>query len=191
MTCLEGEKAKKVMEEVHSGSCGNHSGGRSLAVKSDGGSTFWVLLANDDRRLREVRTKMRKMPKACSNHSTSSRSSLLHHIALSLYALGHGYRWIPSYSKQKHFLLVLTNFSSKWVEADSYASIKDVQVESFVWKNIICRHGVSYEIVTDNGSQFISTRSAKNGRYDSTSRRLGIRSVTDKLKRSIKPFSTD
>ena len=61
-------------------------------------------------------------------------------------------------SKQKHFLLVLTDFFSKWVETDSYASIKDVQVENFVWKNIICRHGVPYEILTDNGSQFISTR---------------------------------
>lgn len=61
-------------------------------------------------------------------------------------------------SKQKRFLLVITDFFSKWVEADSYASIKDVQVENFVWKNIICRHGVAYEIVTDNGSQFISTR---------------------------------
>ena len=40
-------------------------------------------------------------------------------------------------SKQKCFLLVLTDFFSKWVEADSYASKKDVQVENFVWKNII------------------------------------------------------
>ncbi|XP_024010912.1 uncharacterized protein K02A2.6-like [Eutrema salsugineum] len=60
--------------------------------------------------------------------------------------------------KQKRFLLVLTDYFSKWVEADSYASIKDAQVEHFIWKNIICRHGVPYEIVTDNGSQFISTR---------------------------------
>ena len=36
-------------------------------------------------------------------------------------------------SKQKRFLLVLTDFFSKWVEVDSYASIKDTQVESFVW----------------------------------------------------------
>ncbi|XP_013629866.1 PREDICTED: uncharacterized protein LOC106335793 [Brassica oleracea var. oleracea] len=28
MTCLEGEKARKVMEEINYGSCGNHSGGR-------------------------------------------------------------------------------------------------------------------------------------------------------------------
>ena len=55
-------------------------------------------------------------------------------------------------SKQKRFLLVLTDFFSKWVEAESYASIKDAQVESFVWRNILCRHGVPYKIVTDNGS---------------------------------------
>ena len=61
-------------------------------------------------------------------------------------------------SKQKRFLLVLTYFFSKWVEAESNASIKDAQVESFVWRNIICRRRVPYEIVTDNGSQFISTR---------------------------------
>ena len=98
-------------------------------------------------------------------------------------------------SKQKRFLLVLTDFFSKWVEADSYASIKDVQVESFVWENIICMHGVPYEIITDNGSQFISIRfeafCEKNGRYGLTNRRPDIRSVTDKLKRLIKPLSTD
>lgn len=44
------------------------------------------------------------------------------------------------------------------MEAESYASVKNAQVESFVWRNIICRHGVPYQIVTDNGSQFISTR---------------------------------
>jgi len=27
-----------------------------------------------------------------------------------------------------------------------------------VWKIILCRHGIPYEIVTDNGSQFISAR---------------------------------
>ena len=33
MTCVEEEKSRRIMEEVHSGSCGNHSGGRSLAIK--------------------------------------------------------------------------------------------------------------------------------------------------------------
>ncbi|KAL5580487.1 hypothetical protein UlMin_012929 [Ulmus minor] len=32
----------------------------------------------------------------------------------------------------------------------------ETQVKNFIWKNIICRFGVPKEIVTDNGSQFIS-----------------------------------
>ncbi|KAG7528248.1 Integrase catalytic core [Arabidopsis suecica] len=54
------------------------------------------------------------------------------------------------------YLLVLTDYFSKWIEAEAYASIKDSAVNTFIWKNIICRHGVPYEIVTDNGPQFIS-----------------------------------
>jgi len=61
-------------------------------------------------------------------------------------------------SKQKKLVLVLTDYFSKWIEAESYTSIKDAQVENFVWKHILCRHRIPYEIVTDNGSQFISTR---------------------------------
>ncbi|XP_024013954.1 uncharacterized protein LOC112088034 [Eutrema salsugineum] len=33
MTCVEGPEARKIMHEVHSGACGNHSSGRSLAIK--------------------------------------------------------------------------------------------------------------------------------------------------------------
>ncbi|XP_024007922.1 uncharacterized protein LOC112083931 [Eutrema salsugineum] len=40
--------------------------------------------------------------------------------------------------------------------AESYAKIQAIDVKKFIWKNIICRHGLPYEIVTDNGPQFIS-----------------------------------
>ena len=47
MTCIEGEKARKMMEEVHSGSCGNHSGGRSLAVKIKHHWHYWPTMIKD------------------------------------------------------------------------------------------------------------------------------------------------
>ena len=59
-------------------------------------------------------------------------------------------------SKQKRYLLIMTDYFTKWVEAESYATIRSLDIQKFVWKNIICRHGLPYEIVTDNGSQFIS-----------------------------------
>ncbi|KAG7530117.1 Integrase catalytic core [Arabidopsis thaliana x Arabidopsis arenosa] len=54
------------------------------------------------------------------------------------------------------FVLVLTDYFSKWVEAAAYVNITQVQVRKFIWQDIICRHGLPFEIVTDNGPQFIS-----------------------------------
>ncbi|RVW76964.1 hypothetical protein CK203_055533 [Vitis vinifera] len=53
-------------------------------------------------------------------------------------------------------MLVATNYFSKWVEAEAYASIKDKDVTKFVWKNIICRFGIPQAIIADNGLQFNS-----------------------------------
>ncbi|KAL0803550.1 hypothetical protein YC2023_075026 [Brassica napus] len=143
------------MEEVHSGSCGNHSGGRSLAVKIKRHGHYWPMMIGDYEKFARKREK-------CQSHAPTIRqpAEVLSSITSSYPFM----RWamdivgpLPN-SKQKRFLLVLTDFFSKWVEAYSNASIKNVQVESFEWRNIICRHGVPYEIVTENGSQFISTR---------------------------------
>ena len=57
---------------------------------------------------------------------------------------------------QKKFLLIATDYFSKWVEAEAYASNKDKDVTKFVWKNIICRFGIPQTIVADNGLQFDS-----------------------------------
>ncbi|RVW68796.1 Gag-Pol polyprotein [Vitis vinifera] len=62
----------------------------------------------------------------------------------------------PSSAAQKKFLLVATDYFSKWVEAEAYASIKDKDVTKFVWKNIVCRFGIPQAIIADNGPQFDS-----------------------------------
>ncbi|XP_048611549.1 uncharacterized protein K02A2.6-like [Brassica napus] len=61
-------------------------------------------------------------------------------------------------SRQRCFVLVLTDYFTKWIEAEAeaFAQVTEKEVRGFVWKNVICRHGLPYEIVTDNGSQFMS-----------------------------------
>ncbi|XP_056855723.1 uncharacterized protein LOC130505154 [Raphanus sativus] len=59
-------------------------------------------------------------------------------------------------SRQRRFILVLTDYFTKWIEAEAFSQVTDKEVRTFVWKNIICRHGLPYEIITDNGSQFMS-----------------------------------
>ena len=63
---------------------------------------------------------------------------------------------MPTTPPQKKLLLVSTNYFSKWIEAEAFASIKDKEVVQFVWKNIVCRFGIPQSIVTDNGPQFDS-----------------------------------
>lgn len=38
---------------------------------------------------------------------------------------------------QKKFILVVADYFSNWMEAESYSNIKDSDVVQFVWKNII------------------------------------------------------
>ena len=53
-------------------------------------------------------------------------------------------------------MLVVTYYFTKWVEAEAFHQVCDCKVKNFIWKNVICHFGAPKEIVTDNGSQFIS-----------------------------------
>ena len=63
---------------------------------------------------------------------------------------------LPTAPSQCMYMLAVTGYFTKWVEAEAYHQIRDLEVKNFIWKNIICRFGVPKETVTDNGSQFIS-----------------------------------
>ena len=39
----------------------------------------------------------------------------------------------------KKYLLVCTDYFTKWVEAEPLANIMDVDVKRFIWKNIVTR----------------------------------------------------
>ena len=59
------------------------------------------------------------------------------------------------------FLLVATDYFTKWVEAVALSQVQEPQVIDFVWKHIVCRFGLPQEIVCDNGSQFIGRKFRK------------------------------
>jgi len=153
MTCVEKEASRRVMKKIHGGSCGNHSKGKALAIKIKRHGYFWPTMIKDCE-------KFSRRCKKCKRHTPTINqpAELLSSIA-SPYPLMHWSMDIigPMHaSKQKKLILVLTDYFSKWIEAESYVSIKDAQVKNFVWKDNLCRHGILYEIVTDNDSQFIS-----------------------------------
>ena len=56
----------------------------------------------------------------------------------------------------KKFLLVDTDYFTKWVEAKPLDNIRDVDAKRFIWKNIVTRFGVPHVLISDNGLQFDS-----------------------------------
>ena len=66
--------------------------------------------------------------------------------------------WVisPKVIGNKKYLLVGTDYFTKWVEAEPLANIRDVNVKRFIWKSIVTRFGVPYALISDNGLQFDS-----------------------------------
>jgi transposase InsO family protein len=58
--------------------------------------------------------------------------------------------------KNKRFLIVATDYFTKWVEAEPLSNIRDVDVKRFLWKNVITRFGIPWAAISDNGTQFES-----------------------------------
>ena len=67
-------------------------------------------------------------------------------------------RPLPIAPRQKRFLILATDYFTKWIEAKPLSKIGEQEVKSFIWKNIVCRFGIPRILVSDNGTQFIRKR---------------------------------
>ena len=62
----------------------------------------------------------------------------------------------PKVAGNKRYLLVGTDYFTKWVEAEPLANIRDVDAKRFVWKNIVTWFGIPHTLISNNGLQFDS-----------------------------------
>ncbi|KAG7543161.1 Integrase catalytic core [Arabidopsis thaliana x Arabidopsis arenosa] len=154
LLCIFGSEVEIVTSEVHEGLCGSHSSGPAMTFKIKRLGYFWPTMISDC-------IDYAKRCKKCQMHAP-----LIHQPSEILSSISAPYlfmRWSMDIIGPMHrstrgvqYLLVLTDYFYKWIEAEAYISIQDSIVKTFLWKHIICRYGVPYEIVTDNGPQFIS-----------------------------------
>ena len=62
----------------------------------------------------------------------------------------------PKAVGNKRYLLVGTDYFTRWVEAKPLANIRDMDVKKFIWKNIVTRFEVPHSLISKNGLQFNS-----------------------------------
>jgi len=76
---------------------------------------------------------------------------------LAIKAVRAGYCW-PTMTRdskgKKRFLVVAVYYFTKWAEAEALATVTANNVISFLWRSVVCRFGIPYSIVSDNGAQF-------------------------------------
>ena len=84
------------------------------------------------------------MPEVCPEHPSAKRGSQPFVQSMTIRPVG------PRY------LLVGTDYFTKWVKVEPLANIRDVDAKRFVWRNIVTRFGVPRTLISDNGLQFDS-----------------------------------
>ena len=52
------------------------------------------------------------------------------------------------------YIVVAIDYFSRWIEEQSFDTLKAKQMVKFIEKSLICKYGVPHHIVIDNGIQF-------------------------------------
>ena len=154
LKCLSEEQGQYILAELHEGVCGNHPGGRTLAHRAYTQGYYWPTMRADA-------AAYVKRCDSCQRNAPVSKAPA--HELTSITSPWPFAQWgidivgpFPIAPAQKKLLLVATDYFSKWIEAEAFASIKDKDVVRFLWKSIVCRYGIPRSIVSDNGPQFDS-----------------------------------
>ena len=156
LRCLAPNEANYVLQEVHEGACGNHSGVRSLIHKVVRAGYYWPTVQADTK----VYVKVCDQCQQFSNVPRQPSEYLTPMMApwpfaqwgldiLGPFALG---------TRQMKFLVVGIDYFTKLVETEPLASISQQNIKNFMWKNIVCKFGVPKVLVFDNGRQFDKDR---------------------------------
>ena len=75
---------------------------------------------------------------------------------------------LPRTKRGNLYIVVATEYLTKWPEARAIPDAKAASVVSFFYEDIICRHGCPRELLTDQGTHFV------NEMLDAMCKRLGV-----------------
>ena len=152
---LAPDEANYVLREVHERACGNHSGARALVHKVVRVGYYWPTIQADAKAYIKVCDQCQRFSnvhRQLSEYLTPMTASWSF-AQWRLDVLGS----FPLGTRQMKFLVVGSDYFTKWVESEPLAKITQQNVKNFIWKNIVCKFGVPRVLISDNGRQFDNT----------------------------------
>jgi len=154
LKCIAGEECNYILREVHEGICGNHSGGSSLALKILRQGYYWPTMRSEASKFVQACDKCQRFA-TYSSRPAASMTPLLSPWPFALW----GIDLIGELPKAKggvRYAVVAVDYFTKWAEAAPLATITAKKITSFVFNSIVCRFGIPYKLISDNGKQFDS-----------------------------------
>jgi hypothetical protein len=155
LRCLGPEEAKKMMSEVHDGICGAHQSAHRMKWVIRQAGCFWPTMLEDC-------FEYYKGCQECQKFGNIQRvpASALNPIIKPWPFRGRGIDLIgqinPPSSKGHKFVLLATDYFTKWVEVIPLKKVTSENMVEFVKEQIIYRFGIPQTITTDQGAQFVS-----------------------------------
>uniref|UniRef100_A0A2N9FJR7 Uncharacterized protein n=1 Tax=Fagus sylvatica TaxID=28930 RepID=A0A2N9FJR7_FAGSY len=154
LLCVHPDLVPNLLYEIHEGVCGSHTGGRSLAHRAIGQGYWWPYMQKDAaqyvRRCEKCQLFAPAIHKPASQLNPISSPWPFAQWGLDLVGP------LPRATGNRQWLIVATDYFTKWVEAEPLTRITDSESRKFIWKNIITRFGIPRCLVSDNGTQFDS-----------------------------------
>ena len=154
MLCVHLETSKSLLEELHEGIYGSHIGERSLSHRAITQGYWWPGMQKEAQEyVRKCDQCQRFAPNIHQPEGVlNPLSNPWPFTQWGLDIVGH----FPKALGNKKYLLVGTDYFTKWVKTEPLANMKDVYVKRFIWKNIVTRFRVPHTLISDNSLQFDS-----------------------------------
>jgi hypothetical protein len=154
LKCLD-EGARMAMGEVHEGLCGAHQSAFKMKWTIRRVGLYWPTLMEDC-------IRYKKGCEACQRFRDiqTAPTSMLNPIIKPWPFRGWGLDFVgeihPSSFKGHRFILIGTDYFTKWTEAVPFRNMTHVEVIKFVQEHIIHRFGIPQTLTTDQGASFMS-----------------------------------
>jgi ribonuclease HI len=154
LKCLEPIEPNQLLHEVHEGTCGTHQSAHKMKWLIRRSGYYWPTMLED----------CFKYYKGCQAYQRFGKiqmvaASVMNPIVKPWPFRGWGMDMIgkinPPFSKGHQFILAITDYFTKWVEAVPMKSVASKDVINFVKEHVIHRFRIPQTITTDGGSVFI------------------------------------
>jgi hypothetical protein len=155
LRCLGEEQAEVTVREVHDGICGAHQSAYKMNWLLRGAGFYWPTMMDDC-------VKYQKGCEACQRlrNLQLAPAGVMNSIMKPLPFRGWGLNFIgeihPGSSKGHLFILVATDYFTKWIKAVPLRNMTHREVINFMQEHIIYWFGVPQTLTTDQGPSFTS-----------------------------------